>query len=86
MKKLKFKFENENLELFADDIQKIVDAFAKRGYEITPSDACRAWEAEIEAINKKIDDFNLKRPAYNLELFKLRFDEELKRVDAQRYL
>jgi len=44
MKKLKFKFENENLELFADDIQKIVDAFAKRGYEITPSDACRAWE------------------------------------------
>jgi len=44
MKKLKFKSENENLELFADDVQKIIDAFAKRGYEITPSDACRAWE------------------------------------------
>ena len=49
MKKLKFKFENEHLELFADDVQKIVDAFSKRGYEITPSDACRAWENYSDA-------------------------------------
>lgn len=53
---------------------------------ISWDDACRAWEAEIKKLNKQIDDFNLKRPVNNLELFKLRFDEELKRVEAPRYL
>lgn len=53
---------------------------------ISWDDACLAWEAEIKKLNKQIDDFNLKRPVNNLELFKLRFDEELKRADASRYL
>jgi len=32
------------LETFADDIQKIVSKFAENGYEVSPEDACRAWE------------------------------------------
>ncbi|MEM7111591.1 MAG: DnaJ family domain-containing protein [Chloroflexota bacterium] len=53
---------------------------------ISWDDACRAWEAEIVKLNKQIDDFNLKRPIDNMELFKLRFEEELKKIDARRYL
>lgn len=58
----------------------------KQALVISWDDACRAWEAEIQKLNKQIDDFNLKRPADNLELFKLRFAEELERIDAPRYL
>ena len=43
MKKLKYKKQNENLELFADDIQKIVESFAREGYEVSPEDSCSAW-------------------------------------------
>ena len=35
---------------------------------------CREWEAEIVEINKKIDDFNLRRPMVGMELFKLRLE------------
>lgn len=49
MKKLKIRSISENLEFYANDIQKIVDAFAKRGYEVTPEDACRAWEHYSDA-------------------------------------
>ena len=38
------------------------------------------------AINKQIDDFNLRRPAEGMEIFKLRLDDELKRAGARRKL
>lgn len=49
-------------------------------------DACRKWEASIVALNKEIESYNLKRPMSQLELFKLRLPDELRRVDAPRYL
>ncbi len=49
-------------------------------------DACKGWESAIVALNKQIEGYNLKRPASQLELFKLRLADELKRVDAPRYL
>lgn len=47
---------------------------------------CRNWQTKIEAINRDIDGYNLKRPRGQPELFKLRLADELKRVDAPRYL
>ena len=49
-------------------------------------EVCRNWQAKVEAINRDIDAYNLKRPRGQLELFKLRLADELKRVDAPRYL
>ena len=49
MKKLKHKKQNEHLELFADDVQKIVESFAREGYEVSPEDACSAWEEYSDA-------------------------------------
>ena len=49
-------------------------------------DACRRWETAIVALNKEIDGYNLKRPASQLELFKLRLDDALTRAGAPRYL
>ena len=53
---------------------------------ISWDDACLKWEAEIKELNKQIDDFNLKRPSSNLEMFKVILEEELARVDARRWL
>ena len=58
----------------------------KQALVISWDDACKRWLAEITKLNKLIEDFNLKRPVNNLELFKLRFDEELDRIHAERYL
>ena len=44
MKKLKFKEPYNHHYEYADDIQRIVKIFADRGYEISDSDAVRAWE------------------------------------------
>ncbi len=49
-------------------------------------DYCRKWMAQIEALNKQIAEFNLKRPLDNMELFKLDFETELARVNASRWL
>lgn len=49
-------------------------------------DACRRWQTTIEQLNKAIDSYNLKRPRGQLELLKLRLNDELKRVGAPRYL
>ncbi len=53
---------------------------------ISWDDACLAWEAQIVALNKQIDTYNLKRPSERLEMFKVQLDEELSRVGARRYL
>lgn len=53
---------------------------------ISWDDACKHWEEQIVKLNKQIGDFNLRRPSDNLEIFKLRFDEELNRVGARRWL
>lgn len=58
----------------------------RSGLTISWDDHCLAWEAQIVKLNKQIDEFNLRRPMDNLELFKLRFDEELARVGAPRWL
>jgi DnaJ family protein C protein 28 len=49
-------------------------------------ESCRRWEEQIVSLNKEIATYNLKRPNGQPELFKLRLDEELRRVDAPRYL
>ena len=49
-------------------------------------DACKRWETAVLALNKEIESYNLKRPLNQLEIFKLRLADELKRVDAPRYL
>jgi hypothetical protein len=44
MKKLTLKEQyNHHLE-YTNDIDRIVKIFADRGYEISHTDACRAWE------------------------------------------
>lgn len=53
---------------------------------ISWDDACKRWQAEVVKINKDIDNFNLRRPSDRLEIFKLRFDEELERAGAPRWL
>jgi hypothetical protein len=50
------------------------------------ADACDAWDAQILALNKQINDFNLKRVIDRTELFKLNLDEELNRCGAPRWL
>lgn len=49
-------------------------------------DACIRWSDQIQALNKRILTYNLKRPSANLEIFKLNLEEELKRAGAPRWL
>jgi DnaJ homolog subfamily C member 28 len=56
------------------------------GLTIGWDDACRRWEEEIEKLNKEIESYNLKRPMSNLEIYKIRLNDELDRAGASRYL
>lgn len=49
-------------------------------------DQCHRWQQSIEKLNKEIETFNLKRPRGQTELLKLRLGDELKRIEAPRYL
>ena len=49
-------------------------------------DACLKWTKTITELNRQINNFNLKRPSDNLELFKLALENELERISARRYL
>lgn len=49
-------------------------------------EVCRGWQVTVEKLNKEVDSYNLKRPPGQAELFKLRLDDELKRIQAPRYL
>lgn len=62
------------------------DAGIKSGLEIAWDGEIKKWEADILKINKFVDSYNLKRPVNNLEMFKIRLDDELERVDARRFL
>jgi len=62
------------------------DAAQRSALEISWDDACRQWQAEMVKLNKRIGDFNLRRPSDKLEIFKLRLDDELKRAGAARWL
>jgi DnaJ family protein C protein 28 len=53
---------------------------------ISWDDKCLAWESQIQTLNRRINDFNLKRPSSSLELFKLSLEEELERAGARRWL
>jgi hypothetical protein len=44
------------------------------------------WEAEIVDLNRRIGNFNLKQPVTHLEIFKLRLDDELRKVGMVRAL
>lgn len=44
MKKLQLNEQYNNDTFYANDIDRIVKIFADRGYEISASDAVRAWE------------------------------------------
>ena len=87
----------ERIDGFRQDVartwQRYSAAFAqavgethRTGLTIGWDNECRRWESEIEEINKLVGDYNLRRPSSNLEIFKLRLQDELKKVDAPRYL
>jgi DnaJ family protein C protein 28 len=44
------------------------------------------WEDELTELNRRIGTFNLVQPINHLEIFKLRLDDELKRVGMARTL
>ncbi len=44
LKRLKFKEKYNHHYEYTKDISRIVEIFAQRGYEISHSDALRAWE------------------------------------------
>jgi hypothetical protein len=44
LKKLKVKQPYNHHYEYTNDISRIVKIFADRGYEISHTDACRAWE------------------------------------------
>lgn len=50
MKKLKFKDPHNNHHEYSNDIDRIVKIFADRGYDISHTDAVRAWEAFSDAM------------------------------------
>ena len=64
----------------------IQDATHRSSLTVSWDNACRKWLHDIAALNKKISDFNLKRPIDNMELLKLELEFELKRVGAPRWL
>ena len=45
-----------------------------------------SWQDEIWNLNKRINTINLQQPIARLEIFKLRLDDELKRVGMSRNL
>jgi isopenicillin N synthase-like dioxygenase len=44
------------------------------------------WDDELTDLNRRIGTFNLKQPIAHLEIFKLRLDDELRRVGMSRTL
>ena len=58
----------------------------RKALSLSWSALCRDWEGEIKAINKEIEDYNLRRPGQGMEMLKLRLDDELKRAGARREL
>lgn len=44
------------------------------------------WEGEIAELNRRINTINLKQPVTHLEIFKLRLDDELRKVGMTRTL
>jgi DnaJ family protein C protein 28 len=70
-----------------DHAFRYAQADSNRGaLKISWDDACLEWQARINDLNKKIENFNLKRPSNQLEIFKLKLEDELTRAGAQRYL
>ena len=53
---------------------------------ISWDDYCLKWVGTVADLNKRIENFNLKRPLDNLEILKLSLDTELAQANAPRYL
>jgi beta-lactamase class D len=49
MKRLKRKETNRHIRDFGEDIKRIVEVFAARGYEVSEEDACWAWEQHSDS-------------------------------------
>lgn len=91
---------NEQLEKIEAFRERLEQAWQQtlQNYRYAPSETHRmalrlAWtkqlepfQAEIEALNKKIASLNLTVPVTNLEILKLNLDTELRRVGAGREL
>lgn len=63
-----------------------LDEGIRSGLIIGWDDEVRKLDEKAAQINKQVDSYNLKRPLDNLEIYKLRLDEELGRAGARRYL
>ncbi len=50
------------------------------------NEVCQGWQVAVDKLNKEIDSYNLKRPPAQIELYKLLLADELKRIEAPRYL
>jgi hypothetical protein len=85
------------LESWRAEFQRIVGE-AQRAWGTASDDARRVqvreswarwlarWEDEIVDLNRRIGTFNLKQPITHLEIFKLRLDDELRKVGMTRHL
>ncbi len=85
----------QRIQTLRQEIQRVWQQ-NKREFDLIPArqdtvairwyDACLAWEKVITDLNKQILNYNLKRPADNLEIYQLELDRELKRLGATRWL
>ena len=71
---------------YEQEYHYVQDDGLRRGLIIGWDDEVQKLETELGQINKQVDSYNLKRPLENLEIYKLRLDEELVRAGARRYL
>jgi DnaJ family protein C protein 28 len=64
----------------------VQDAGIQGSLEIAWDDEIKRWEIAVGKLNKLVDSYNLKRPVNNLEVYKIRLDDELERVGGRRFL
>lgn len=84
-----------SIEQWREEFRRIVGE-AQRAWVAAGSDERRVqirerwerwivrWEDEVTEINRRITTLNLKQPVNSLEVYKLRLDDELRRVGAGR--
>lgn len=68
------------------EVQRTTDPAAHERLEESWTAQLDRWAHEIDALNKRIETLNLQLPVSQLEVFKLRLDDELTAVGAERRL
>ena len=71
---------------YEQEYRFVQDEGIRSGLIIGWDDEVRKLDEKATQINKQVESYNLKRPLENLEIYKLRLDEELGRAGARRYL